>query len=195
MRLSIFAGLPLGLIALTAGYEIALRYASYEGALVLAILSLLFTLVILHQWDQRRFRKLLNPPAKKYPVDCDAARLYLIQTLLQVQYEDAEGFRSGWKISEPQDKPDTLSGKIVIRTRAIGLNIVAWVSDSIDRVYKPRTILMDIRLSRTDNGTLVRTTYKFDPMFDWSRCADLIKQTNGWIDESLSRIALERMVD
>lgn len=187
MRYSLFAGLPLGLVALTAGYEITDRLLPYDIARAFGILAFFAALIALHTWDERRFRRLLNPPARVYPVPVVGARESLILTFEQVQFQDADGYWARWKLSPSDSQSQEIHGKIAIRSRILNSNIVAWLLDYFDQGYRPKTIYMHIQLISDEQRTKVVTTYEMEPMLDWTRCEELIKQSNNWIDESLSR--------
>ncbi len=191
MRYSLFAGLPLSLVVVTAAWELCQRFVGMTVANAAVLLSLLALFVVLHKLDELRFYQLLNPSALVYPVRAEAACEQLLQTLRQIQFEAEDGVRSSWQLL-PGDAPVCeIDGRIAVRCKVSALNIVGWLLDYLDQSHCPRTVLMHIKLTDKADGTHVAVCYELEPMLDWSRCGEIIKQTNAWIDESLGRFRFE----
>jgi hypothetical protein len=186
MRYSIFAGLPLAIIAMTAFYELAARFATYEGAVAGGLMLAILVPILLHRWDIARLRRLLHPPPHFFPIGVDYAMTFLIPILEEVQWQDAHGTYR-WKLTCDPEHPLTIVGKLRMRTPVENPNIVAWLIDLVDKGEKPKMISMKIAFEQVDAGTRAQIVYDAPPLLDWSRLEEVIQENNRWTDSALLR--------
>ena len=192
MRYSLFFGLPLGILALTAIFELALRITTYDAALMAGLITMAAVVFALHKWDEMRLKRLLNPPSHVYPVGEGTAREYLVETLRQIDFEDAAGLRTRWRLSDDPDDPTAILGKVRVKSRTVNQNMVAWLIELADRGSTAKTIELRLELAEAGNGTRVMASYKVEPPLDWTRCEEVISETEQWLEESMSRSALSQ---
>jgi hypothetical protein len=137
-----------------------------------------------------RLKRLLNPPSRVYPVTETTAREYLVETLRQIDFEDAAGLRTRWRLSDDPDDPTAILGKVRVKSRTVNQNMVAWLIELADRGSTAKTIELRLELAEAGSGTRVMASYKIEPPLDWTRCEEVIRETEQWLEESMSRSAL-----
>lgn len=195
MRYSIFAGLPLGLIVMTAIYEVATRLTTGDAALIGAAIAAALVPLTLHRWDVFRLRGLLQPPPQVFPVAAEAALDFLIPTVEQIQFQEPDGQSRRWKLRHDLEHPYLISGKLSLRTPLHNPNFVAWLVDAIDKGSKTKVISMMIELEPMDRGTRIYVTYQAPPLLDWSALEDVLRENNRWINAALLRASTDATTD
>src|SRR4029450_11047531 len=140
MRYSIFAGLPLAIIAMTAFYELAARVTTYDAAVAGGLIVSVFVLFLLHQWDVIRLKRLLHPAPHQFAVPVEAALAILLPTIEQIQFHEINGtsYRSELKVDP--EHPLLITGKLRMKTPVSNPNLVAWMIDVIDKGQAPKLI-------------------------------------------------------
>ena len=187
MRYSIFAGLPLAIMAMTAFYELAARVTTYDAAVAAGLIMSMLVVFGLHLWDVNRLARLLHPAPRQFAVHIEAALAILLPTLEQIQFHEVDGTSYRWKLKLDPERPSVITGQLRIKTPVSNPNIVAWMIDVVDKGQTAKLISMRIELEANNTGTRTIVTYKAPPLFDWSRLEEVIRENNRWIDAALLR--------
>ena len=187
MRYSIFAGLPLAIIAMTAFYELASRVTTYDAAVAGGLIVSMLVLILLHRWDGIRLNRLLHPPPHQFAVHIEAALAILLPTLEQIQFHEIDGTSYRWRLKLDPERPSVIGGKLRIKTPLSNPNIVAWMIDIVDKGRTAKLISMTVELEANNTGTRTTVRYEAPPLFDWSRLEEVIRENNRWIDAAMLR--------